>query len=84
MVRFSILVKGSLVGFFNSSHGLRHGDPLSHFLFVLIMDVLSRMIEAAVDGSFLSGFLAGDDSRESIKVSHFLFADDIYIFSETN
>jgi hypothetical protein len=29
LVRFSVLVNGTPIGFFSSSHGLRQGDPLS-------------------------------------------------------
>jgi hypothetical protein len=36
MVWFSILINGSPSNFFNSSHGVRHGDLLLPLLFVII------------------------------------------------
>ena len=38
-VIFSILVNGSPIGFVNSLWGLRHVDPLSPLLFVIMMEV---------------------------------------------
>lgn len=56
MVRFLVLVNGSPMGFFNSSRGLRQRDPLSHFLFLIVTDSLSRMLGAVIDSGFLAGF----------------------------
>jgi hypothetical protein len=74
-VRFSILVNGSLEGFFDSSRGLRQGDPLSPLLFVFVMEALSRMLSAMINERLLESFKVGN-----VVVSHLLFADDILIF----
>ena len=48
IVCFSILINGSPNGLFESSRGLHQGDPLSPMLFVVVMEVWGRMIEAAM------------------------------------
>ena len=43
-VQFSIMVNGLPSGFFESFRGICQGDPLSLSLFLLVMEVLSRML----------------------------------------
>jgi hypothetical protein len=74
-VRFSVLVNGSLNGFFSSSCGLRQGDPLSPMLFVFVVEALGRMISAAVSGGLLEGFIVCNAT-----FSFLLFANDTLIF----
>jgi hypothetical protein len=81
-VCFSININGSPSGFFRSSRGLRQGDPLSPLLFVMVIEVFSRMTYAAVDSGRLSGFSVGSSSQVAMKVSHLLFADDTLIFCD--
>ncbi|RVW77375.1 LINE-1 retrotransposable element ORF2 protein [Vitis vinifera] len=48
-------IEKSYDSFFPSSKGLRQGDPLSPYLFVMGMEVLDVLIRRAVEGGFLSG-----------------------------
>ena len=77
---FSVLVNGTPSGFFRSSRGLRQGDPLSPYLFVLGMEALSGLIEREVQGAFLSGCYIGRRNGEGMVVSHLLYADDTLLF----
>ena len=79
---FSVLINGSPAGFFQSSRGLRQGDPLSPYLFVIGMEALSCLINRAVDGNYLSGIKIANERGEDLSISHFFYADDTLIFCE--
>ena len=81
-VRFSVLVNGSPVGFFSRYRGLRQGDPLSPLLFLLIMEVLSRILKKTEEGGLIQGFHVGPVNSSGIHVSHLLFVDDTILFCD--
>jgi hypothetical protein len=79
-VKFSILVNGTPSSFFQSSRGIRQGDPLSPLLFVVVMEALSRMLYESMCQGLLSGFSVGIRGNEALVVNHLLFVDDTLIF----
>ena len=78
------MVNGSPAGFFGSSRGLRQGDPLSPLLFLLVMEVLSRLLKRTENGGFLCGFQAGSHRQGGVHISHLLFADDTILFCDAS
>lgn len=78
---YSILINGAPEGFITPERGLRQGDPLSPYLFILCAEVLSHMcIRAMEDRSFLGVKIAA----QAPPVNHLLFADDSLFFSLAN
>ena len=82
-IRFSILVNGSPKGFFGSSRGLRQGDPLFPLLFLLIMEVLSRLLKKTEECNLIRGFYVGAMNSVGVHISHLLFVDDTILFFDT-
>jgi hypothetical protein len=70
---FSVLLNGSLFGLFSPSRGLRQGDPLSPFLFIIGSEVIFRLLFSSLRGFKIA--------RACSPLNHLLFADDLIIFS---
>lgn len=75
---FSVGYNVTIKGFFKGKRGLRQGDPLSPYLFVIAMNCLSHMLnQGAATGRF--GYHAKCASSE---LTHLCFADDLLIFTD--
>ncbi|XP_048499711.1 uncharacterized protein LOC104890046 isoform X5 [Beta vulgaris subsp. vulgaris] len=77
-VSYSFIINGGVCGDVLPARGLRQGDPLSPYLFILIADVFSKMIQQRVQEKALHGARA---SRSGPEISHLLFADDSLLFT---
>ncbi|XP_039033851.1 uncharacterized protein LOC120169819 [Hibiscus syriacus] len=74
--RYSISLNGSLVGFFKGAKGVRQGDPLSPYLFVIVMNVLSTLLDAVA----MNGVFKFHPKCKRIPLTHLCFADDLLLF----
>ena len=82
IAKFSVLVNGVPTGFFSSTKGLRQGDPLSPYLFVMGMEVLSVLIRRAIEEGFLLGCRIRGRKGTEMNISHLFVADDTFFFCE--
>lgn len=69
----SVLVNGSPCGEFKLRKGLRQGDLISPFLYLMVAEGLSLLMQKAVDVGDFKPALIG---RKKIVVSHLQYADD--------
>ncbi|GJV60665.1 RNA-directed DNA polymerase, eukaryota [Tanacetum coccineum] len=76
----SILVNGSPTSEFKFSKGLKQGDPLSPFLFILIMESLHLSFNNVVN----AGLYNGIQIDESLNLSHLFYADDVIFVGKWN
>ncbi|XP_074308635.1 uncharacterized protein LOC141643387 [Silene latifolia] len=72
-VSLQVLINGTPSRRFFPQCGLRQGDPISPYLFVLCMEILSLMIIKAESNRSIEGIKL---SRNSPAISHLLYADD--------
>ena len=80
-VHYSVLINGTPEGQIIPQRGLRQGDPLSPYLFILCAEVLSHLMTRAMNDRSLLGVKI---ALGAPAVNHLLFADDSLFFSLAN
>ncbi|GMI94912.1 hypothetical protein HRI_003160500 [Hibiscus trionum] len=78
--KFSVSLNGSLVGFVKGQRGVRQGDPLSPYLFVIAMNVLSGLLDKAAT----QGIFQFHPKCKKLNLTHLCFADDLLVFCKGN
>ncbi|KAL4280079.1 hypothetical protein GQ457_03G012010 [Hibiscus cannabinus] len=76
-VSYTIRVNGCISGYFRPSRGLRQGDPLSPYLFLLCTQGLSALLLKEQAAGRIVGVRA---SQRGPRVNHLLYADDCILF----
>ncbi|GJV15630.1 putative RNA-directed DNA polymerase [Tanacetum coccineum] len=78
---YSICINGNLHGYFRGGRGLRQGDPLSPYLFTLVMEILTRMLKRRVMDSHSFCY---HRYCEKVDLINLCFADDLFLFAYGN
>ncbi|KAM6596656.1 uncharacterized protein LOC133034319 [Cannabis sativa] len=80
-VTYSILLNGKPLPKFSPKRGIRQGNSISPFLFLLCNDVLSRIISKDQELGRIHGIQL---ARGAPAISHLMFADDTILFCRAN
>ncbi|XP_058198434.1 uncharacterized protein LOC131313954 [Rhododendron vialii] len=80
-VKYYINANGGQVCVVSPGRGLRQGNPLSPYLFLLVADVFSNLLNKVVEKKSLGGIRM---KKRCHVVSHLFFANDSLIFLEAD
>jgi ribonuclease HI len=77
---YEILVNGAPTGHIRPTRGIRQGDPISPYLFLMCAEALSAIMTRAESRGELSGV---PTSKKGPRLNHLFFADDSLLFCKT-
>ena len=75
----AVLVNGERLDTFTPSRGIKQGDPLSPYIFILCMENLAWLIHNEVEAGNWSEIRV---SRNDPSFTHLFFADDLVLFAK--
>ncbi|GKV43679.1 hypothetical protein SLEP1_g50940 [Rubroshorea leprosula] len=75
----SVLVNGSPTEEFKMEKGLRQGDPIASFLFLIVAEGLNVLIESAINKELFQGIPVGSGD---LNISHLQFANDTAVMGK--
>lgn len=77
--RVTILINGTGDGFLKPTRGLRQGCPLSPYLFILVMEFLTKGLQMAQRRGTIRGIRL---ARSAPIITHAMYADDLVLMGE--
>lgn len=81
MTKMSILINRTPEGFFDTSRGIRQGDPLSPFIFI----IMAKAFGIAFSKAQLEGKIKGISVTDNVpNITHQKYADDTFLPSESS
>jgi hypothetical protein len=80
-VNYQVLVNGERVGPIKPKRGLRQGDPLSPYIFIMCAEGLSSLLKKAEARGEIHGVKV---CRGAPLLTHLLFADNCFLFCRAN
>lgn len=78
LASFSVKINGELADYFNSKRGLHQSCALSPYLFIVCMQVLSKLLDKAA----IEKKIRYHPYCKDLSLTHICFANDVLVFSD--
>lgn len=72
---FSVIIKCKPTSWFTSSRCIRQGDPISSYLFILVSQILTSMLNHNLINNLIPGF----SGNLNHNFNHLMYADDLIL-----